>query len=113
VKESGNCQNDMSNILNNLNVDEDNLDWYKLALCLGMDTNLFFDKYEADVNIAKSIDEACLSCPVIKLCYDSGVANNDYGIWGGVYLNSGSHDKVRNAHKTKEVWKRIKEKHVY
>ena len=113
VKESGNCQNDMSNILNSLNVDEDNLDWYKLALCLGMDTNMFFDKYEADINVAKSIDEACLSCPVIKLCYDNGVANSDYGVWGGVYLNSGAHDKVRNAHKTKDVWKRIKEKHVY
>ena len=113
MKESGNCQNDMSNILNSLNVDEDNVDWYKLALCLGMDTNLFFDKYEADVNIAKSIDEACLSCPVIKICYDNGVANSDYGIWGGVYLNSGSNDKIRNAHKTKDVWKRIKEKHVY
>ena len=113
VKESGNCQNNMSNILNSLSVDEDNIDWYKLALCLGMDTNLFFDKYEADVNIAKSIDEACLSCPVIKLCYDNGVANSDYGVWGGVYLNSGSHDKLRNAHKTKDVWRRIKEKHVY
>lgn len=113
MKESGNCQNDMSNILNSLNVDEDNVDWYKLALCLGMDTNLFFDKYETDINIAKSIDEACLSCPVIKICYDSGVDNSDYGVWGGVYLNSGSNDKVRNAHKTKDVWKRIKEKHVY
>ena len=113
VKESGSCQKNMSNILNSLNVDEDNLDWYKLALCLGMDTNLFFDKYEADVNIAKSIDEACLSCPVIKICYDNGVANSDNGVWGGVYLNSGSPDKTRNAHKTKDVWKRIKEKHVY
>jgi hypothetical protein len=41
------------------------------------------------------------------------VSNSDYGVWGGIYLNSGSNDKVRNAHKTKEVWKRIKEKHVY
>jgi hypothetical protein len=78
-----------------------------------MDTNLFFDKYESDINIAKSIDEACLSCPVIKICHDSGVENSDYGVWGGVFLNSGSTDKSRNAHKTKDVWKRIKEKHVY
>ena len=40
-------------------------------------------------------------------------ANSDNGVWGGVYLNSGSPDKARNAHKTKDVWKRIKEKHVY
>ena len=113
VQESGSCQKNMSNILNSLNVDEDNIDWYKLALCLGMDTNLFFDKYETDINIAKSIDEACLSCPVIKICYDNGVANSDNGVWGGVYLNSGSVDRAKNAHKTKDVWKRIKEKHVY
>jgi hypothetical protein len=113
MKESGSCQKNMSSILNNLNVDKDDIDWYKIALCLGMDTNLFFDKYEADINIAKNIDEACLACPVIKICYDNGIKNNDYGVWGGVYLNSGLVDKARNAHKTKDVWKRIKAKHVY
>jgi hypothetical protein len=78
-----------------------------------MDTNLFFDKYESDVNIATSIDEACLSCPVMKICHEAGVANNDYGVWGGIYLNSGVADKARNAHKTKEIWKRLKAKNVY
>jgi hypothetical protein len=103
----------MSNILNDLGIQEDNLKWTDLAICLGMDTNLFFDKYETDINIAKNIDEACMSCPVIKICYEQGKKNNDYGVWGGIYLNSGSNDKIRNAHKTKDVWKRIKEKHVY
>lgn len=103
----------MSNILNDLNIEEDNVRWYDLALCHGMDTDLFFDKYESDINIAKNIDEACLSCPVIKICYDNGVNDSDYGVWGGIYLNAGSIDKSRNAHKTKDVWKRIKEKHVY
>jgi hypothetical protein len=73
-----------------------------------MDTNLFFDKYESDISIAKNIDEACLSCPVRKICYDIGVENKDYGVWGGVYLSSGEIDKVRNAHKTKEIWKKFK-----
>jgi hypothetical protein len=103
----------MSNILNELGVDSSNVHWYDLALCLGMDTNLFFDKYESDVNIANSIDEACLSCPVIKICHENGVANNDYGVWGGVYLSSGVADKARNAHKTKEIWKRLKAKNVH
>jgi hypothetical protein len=103
----------MSNILNDLGIDRDNVNWYDLALCLGMDTNLFFDKYESDINVAKNIDEACLSCPVIKICHDEGIANNDYGVWGGIYLNAGATDKSKNAHKTKDVWKRIKEKHVY
>ena len=34
----------MSDILSNLGVDEEDFDWYHLAICSGMDTNLFFDK---------------------------------------------------------------------
>ena len=98
----------MSDILNSLGIAEDELEWFDLALCLNMDTNLFFDKYETDLNIARSIDQACLSCPVISICYANGVENDNYGVWGGIYLNSGSVDKVRNAHKTKEVWKQLK-----
>jgi hypothetical protein len=103
----------MSNILNDLGIDKADPKWYDLALCRGMDTNLFFDKYESDMSVAKGIDEACMSCPVIKICHDNGVANNDYGVWGGIYLNAGETDKGKNAHKTKDVWKRLKAKHVY
>ena len=98
----------MSSILNDLGVDKDEFDWYDLAICRGMDTNLFFDKYETDINIAKNIDEACMSCPVSKMCYEMGVENDEYGVWGGVYLSSGSPDNGKNIHKTPEVWKRIK-----
>ena len=101
----------MSNILNELKSDEDSIRWWHLAVCQGMDTNLFFDKYEVDAPIAKGIDQACLSCPVIKMCYESGVKNNEYGVWGGVYLSSGSIDKMKNIHKTKDIWKQIREKH--
>lgn len=103
----------MSDILNNLGVDPDDFDWHSLAVCRGMDVNLFYEKYENDVEVAKNIDEACLSCPVSKFCYKNGVDNNEYGVWGGVYLNSGSIDKARNAHKTQETWKRLKKKHVH
>lgn len=98
----------MSDILNDLGVDKDDLDWWHLSVCRGMDTNLFYDKYENDSNIAKSIDEACMSCPVIKMCFDSGVNNKEHGVWGGVYLNSGDIDKSKNLHKTKESWNRLK-----
>ena len=98
----------MSNILNDLGIDKQEFEWFDLAICRGMDTNLFFEKYETDVNIAKNIDEACLSCPVSKMCYDSGVENNEYGVWGGVYLNAGSVANSKNTHKTPEIWKRIK-----
>ena len=52
-----------------------------------------------------------MSCPVIKMCYDYAIKNNEHGVWGGVYLNSGSVDKTKNTHKTKEIWKRLKVKH--
>ena len=103
----------MSNILNDLGVDEEDFDWKHLAICAGMETNLFFDKYEIDINTAKNIDEMCLSCPVMKICYDTGVENNEYGIWGGIYLNAGLIDKTRNLHKTPEIWKRLKQKNVH
>lgn len=102
----------MSNILNDLKVDEEDFDWYHLAICSGMETNLFYDQYEADINIAKNIDEMCLACPVISMCYEIGVKRSEYGVWGGVYLNSGSVDKSRNVHKTPEIWKRIKKQNA-
>ena len=46
------------------------------------------------------------------MCYKSGIENNEYGVWGGVYLNSGSIDKARNIHKTTQIWKKIKEKNA-
>lgn len=102
----------MSSILNDLGIDQDNFDWFDLAACKGMDTNLFYEKYEADINIAKNIDEMCLSCPVISMCYESGKINNEYGVWGGAYLNAGSIDRSRNLHKTSEIWKRLRRKGV-
>ena len=113
TKGSGYYQLSMSNILDSLGVDEENIQWFHLAACQGMPTDLFFDQYENDVNIAKNIDEACLSCPIISMCYESGIENNEYGVWGGVYLSSGSIDKNKNLHKTPEVWKRLKRKNVH
>jgi hypothetical protein len=103
----------MSDILNDLNVDKEDFDWQHLAVCSGLDTNLFYDKYEADVNIAKSIDQMCLACPVISICHENGVENDEHGVWGGVYMSSGSVDKARNTHKSQEIWKQLKRKHVY
>lgn len=102
----------MSDILNNLGVDEEDFDWFHLAICRGMDTNLFYDKYESDTNIAKNIDSMCMSCPVVSICYQNGRDNNEYGVWGGVFLNSGLIDKSKNLHKTSETWKRLKKLNV-
>lgn len=108
----GSYRKSMSDILNNLGIDEEDFDWFHLAICRGMDTNLFYDKYETDNNIAKNIDEMCISCPVIEICYRSGIDNNEYGVWGGVFLNSGLIDKSKNLHKTPEIWKRLRKLNV-
>lgn len=108
--ESGSYLKNMSNILNDLGIDEDDFAWWHLALCAGMDTNFFYEKYESDEKIANNIDQACLNCPVSKICYSTGVENNEYGVWGGVYLNAGSVDKSKNLHKTAETWKKLKAK---
>lgn len=78
--------------------------WKDDARCLGMDTNLFFDKYEEDHSKAKMIDKLCQTCSVNKVCFSVGVSNKEWGVHGGVYLKEGSIDKEFNAHKTKQDW---------
>jgi len=109
--EPGYFQQNMSNFLDKLGIEKDNIQWQDLALCLGMDTNLFFELYETDVNVAKSIDQACISCPVIEICYKYGRDSDNFGVWGGVYLTNGVRDKNKNLHKTKEINKILSKKH--
>ena len=78
--------------------------WKDDSKCLGMDTNLFFDKYEDDHGLAKSVDRLCQGCPVNKECFAWGVSNKEWGVWGGVYLKDGKIDKEFNAHKSKDEW---------
>lgn len=100
----------MSDVLSELGLDLDELEWQDLALCEGMPTNMFYDDYESDVQVAKVVDEACLSCPVMAQCLGRGVENGEWGVWGGVYLVSGKQDKNRNAHKTADIWEAIRER---
>ena len=46
--------------------------WKDNAACLGLENNLFFDKYEDDVNIRPMVDSVCASCPVRKTCDEAG-----------------------------------------
>lgn len=78
--------------------------WKDNAKCLGMDTNLFFDLYEEDKTLAKSIDVLCMSCPVNRQCFAVGVSNKEWGVHGAVYLKDGTMDKEFNSHKTKKDW---------
>lgn len=43
----------------------------------------------------------------MKECFDYGVQTESFGVWGGVFLNDGKLDNVRNSHKTPEIWKSI------
>lgn len=90
-----------------LGIDLDNIRWEDLASCNGQPVNLFYDDYESSQSLAKVIDEACLSCPVMKQCLESGMDNGEWGVWGSIYLTNGKPDNNRNAHKTKDVWARI------
>lgn len=101
----------MLSLISILGLDPDDVEWHDVALCKGMDRELFYDEYESNENVAKTTDEVCLHCPVIRECLRSGMENGDYGCWGGFYLTAGKPDPNRNAHKTKEVMKRLKERH--
>lgn len=101
----------MSEILDHLKIDSEDINWTDLAACRGINTENFFDNYENDQILAKNIDEVCMICPVSKDCLLAGTENNEYGIWGGVYLSLGKIDKTRNSHKTQEFWKKWKAKH--
>lgn len=83
-------------------------DWVDFALCQGMPTDRFYERYESNPRLAQAMDEMCLSCPVQKICLQQGIENNEFGLWGGVFLVYGKPSTERNSHKTKEVWDQIK-----
>lgn len=97
-------------LLELLGLDEQTLSWHQLAMCNGMLLDWFYDDYENDKEMAKAMDDICLTCPVLKDCLMEATDNKDFGLRGGIYLNNGKPDKQHNQHKTPEVWARIKEK---
>jgi hypothetical protein len=78
--------------------------WKNDALCLGLETNIFFEKYEDNGDSRKMIDSLCISCPVAKQCFAVGVSGKEWGVWGGVYIESGEISREFNNHKNKEDW---------
>jgi hypothetical protein len=69
-----------------------------------MDTNLFFDKYEESPNVANAVDKLCMACPEIRKCLAYGVSNQEWGVWGGIYLEGGKISKEFNQHKEEKDW---------
>ena len=81
-----------------------NENWKDEALCKGDDVNLFFDKYEENIEIRKEIDSLCSICPIARTCFAVGVSQKAYGVWGGIYLDRGKISREFNKHKTKQDW---------
>jgi hypothetical protein len=78
--------------------------WKDKALCLGEDTNDFFDNYEEQPELRGLVDQICQQCPVRKLCFATAVSAKETGVWGGIYFEQGEISKEFNRHKTKEDW---------
>lgn len=96
-------------ILDLLGIEGDEFRWEDLAACATFDTEWFYDDYESSDDNARSIDEACLRCPVIAACYNKGQSGGEWGVWGGVYWNgSGKPSVNQNSHKTPETWEAIR-----
>lgn len=93
-----------------LGVDLDDLEWQDMAVCKGVKTNKFYDDYESDIQTAYTIDQMCLSCPVMRECLMQGMDNGEWGVWGGIYLTSGKPDDNKNSHKTDEVREEMAER---
>ena len=68
-----------------------------------------FEGYETDPSIPPITDAMCITCPVIKQCFDFGTENGETGVYGGVYLLRGNVDEGKNAHKTDEHWSKLQE----
>lgn len=96
-------------------VDQETIEWQLLALCDGVEfeghpNDPFFEAYETNEQVAKSTDQICLHCPVMKQCFQFASDQKETGVWGGVYLDRGKVDKAKNIHKTDEVWAEWREK---
>jgi len=76
--------------------------WQDDAACEGLDTNLFFDHYEHDPKLRPIVDALCLDCPVRESCRTAGIKGQEWGVWGGFYLEDGRIHRELNAHKNWE-----------
>ena len=79
-------------------------EWKNGGKCRDYDTNLFFDKYEEDLDLRPAIDNLCAGCPVAKQCFAVGVSQKEWGVWGGIYVENGKISREFNKHRSKEDW---------
>lgn len=82
----------------------DRHEWKNSASCKDYDVNLFFDKYEENENLRQAIDKICSNCPIARECFSVGISQKEWGVWGGVYLESGKISREFNRHRSKADW---------
>lgn len=92
-----------------LGLDPEDFSWRDVIVCRGQDTELFYSRYEKSNRVAQLVDQMCLSCPVRKQCLEAGIENQEWGVWGGIFLVNGKPDEARNSHKTEDIWDQIRE----
>jgi len=63
---------------------------------------MFFDKYEESNQIKIAVDKICSECPVRRQCLAVGVSRQEWGVWGGIYLEKGKISKDMNSHKKQD-----------
>ena len=78
--------------------------WKDEAACLDYDRDLFFDKYEEDLDVRPKIESLCSNCPVLRECFAVGVSQKEWGVWGGIYLEGGKISREFSRHRTKQDW---------
>ena len=106
-------------LLDELGIDPEDFSWKDLGLCRtsavkrnpdGSVTDLMYDDYESNEEVARQVDQMCLHCPVFSQCVKAG-SDGEWGVWGAIYWNgAGKPDKNRNNHKTPEVWDQIRKR---
>lgn len=86
---------------------QEDLKWMDASNCIGKTEP--FDNYDSGGVYSDEADQLCLTCPVIKECFETGI-KGEYGQWGGIYwAGNGKPDLRSNEHKTPEYIKEIED----
>lgn len=93
-------------------LDNEDFHWMQLGSCYQFgvtspEDDYWFDQYEKSEEVAKNVDDMCLTCPVIKFCAEYGNEQKLDGVWGGVYLQNGKVAAPKNRHKTEKTWETL------
>jgi hypothetical protein len=78
--------------------------WKKEGACQNSDTEIFFDRYEEDVDLRPKVESLCAGCPVARQCFAVGVSQKEWGVWGGIYIENGKISREFNRHRSKKDW---------